>query len=94
MEYSIQYNPAAFKHGCTEADISWATETKVYDGPWQEYENKYVLIGFDLVGNPLEIMYNFIDSESINVFHAMKCRNSLLDQLNMIGEGNYGADDR
>ena len=26
-------------------------------------------------GNPLEILYNYVDDKTINVFHAMKCRN-------------------
>ena len=44
--------------------------------------DKHLLIGFDRGGNLLEVMYNDIDDDSINVFHAMKCRNifySLLD---------------
>ena len=38
------------------------------------YGGKYLLIGDDRNGNPLEILYNVIDEGSINVFHAMKCR--------------------
>jgi hypothetical protein len=55
--------------------------------------NKYTIIGFDTVGNLLEIMYNIIDSESINIFHAMKCRKSIMSQLKSKGEGMYGAND-
>jgi len=33
-----------------------------------------LLIGFDLSGNLLEIMYNLVDEDTANVFHAMKCR--------------------
>ena len=43
-------------------------------------ENKYAIIGFDTKGNLLEILYNIIDSESINVFHVMRCRNSFIKQ--------------
>jgi hypothetical protein len=35
----------------------------------------YLLIGFDRKGDPLEILYNVIDDKTINVFHAMRCRN-------------------
>jgi len=74
----IEFNPSAFKHGITEADIRWAFDTVVYDGWFNKGEgvdkDKYLLIGFDRNGNPLEILYNFIDDVSIGVFHAMKCR--------------------
>jgi hypothetical protein len=30
--------------------------------------------GLDRSGNPLEILYNVLDEDMINVFHAMKCR--------------------
>jgi len=74
----IEFNPSAFKHGATEADIRWAFDTVVYDGWFNEGKgidkDKYLLIGFDRSGNPLEILYNFIDDITINVFHAMKCR--------------------
>jgi hypothetical protein len=29
----------------------------------------------------LEIMYNIIDEHTVNVFHAMKCRNTYLSLL-------------
>jgi hypothetical protein len=46
-------------------------------------DNKFLLIGFDTKGNPLEVMYNRIDSETIKVFHAMRCRGALIDQLGL-----------
>jgi len=81
MEDNIQFNPAAFKHGFSKKDIYRVIETKIYEGPVDGQENKYAIIGFDLVGNLLEIMYNIIDGESINIFHAMKCRKNFLKQL-------------
>jgi len=47
----------------------------------QDPEDKYLLIGFDRAGNLLEILYNEIDEEWINVFHAMPCRNKYLPLL-------------
>jgi hypothetical protein len=63
----------------SESDIRWAFDTARYDG-WfnrgeREAKDKYLLIGFDRKGNPLEILYNFIDEETIKVFHTIKCRN-------------------
>jgi hypothetical protein len=36
--------------------------------------NKYLVLGFNPKGNLLEIMYNLVDTEIANVFHAMRCR--------------------
>jgi hypothetical protein len=78
MDIAIEFNPAALKHGVTEADIQWAFDTAKYDGWFNRGEgndkDKYLLIGFDRKGNPLEILYNIIDDDNINVFHAMPCR--------------------
>jgi hypothetical protein len=41
-------------------------------------EHKNLLIGFDSNGNPLEILYNVLEGDRINVFHAMKCRRAYL----------------
>jgi hypothetical protein len=35
---------------------------------------KHLLLGFDTRANLLEIIYNIIDEQTINVFHVMKCR--------------------
>jgi len=80
MGFTIDFNPAAFEHGASEADIRKAFDTAIYDGFLDEpsdYDarDKYLLIGFDCNANPLEIMYNFITDYHVNVFHAMPCRN-------------------
>ena len=86
----IHFNPSAFKHGFTQADILKAVESKIYEGPVEGFENKYAIIGFDSKGNLLEILYNIIDSESINIFHAMGCRNSFIKQhKNMRGKNKW-----
>ena len=45
------------------------------------YGGKYLLIGDDRNGNLLEILYNVIDEDSINVFHALKCRSMFFPLL-------------
>jgi hypothetical protein len=96
MNLAIEFSPSAFKHGITEEDIRWAFDTARYDGWFNEGEgqdkDKYLLIGFARNGNPLEILYNFIDDKIINVFHAMKCQ-SIFYMLLDIGENN-GTNDR
>jgi hypothetical protein len=75
MDAGIRFNSSAFRHGVTEADILRAFETFIYEDEVDEgIDNKYLLIGFNLVGNVIEVMYNRIDEDSINVFHAMPCR--------------------
>ena len=75
MGEGIEFNYAAFKHGITEERIRYVLSKPLYEGPLEDDENKYIILGFDNAGNPLEILYNRIDDETINVFHAMKCRN-------------------
>jgi len=75
MYVAIEFNPSAFKHGITEEAIRRAIINVIYDDIWDDATDKHLLIGFDNSGNLLEVMYNMIDDQSINVFHAMKCRN-------------------
>jgi hypothetical protein len=42
----------------------------------------------DRNANPLEVMYNVIDENTINVFHAMKCRKSYLRLIKTRGEND------
>ena len=78
MDTDIVYNRSAFKHGCTKADIEWALLHPICNGLLEHYQNKYLLIGFNIKGNLIEVMYNRINEERINVFHVMKCRKELL----------------
>jgi len=83
MEPEIEFSPAAFKHGVSEADIWKAVAGAAYEGPADDNDiNKRLLLGFDTSANMLEIMFNYIDDETINVFHAMKCRNIYYPLLN------------
>jgi hypothetical protein len=75
MGESIEFNHAAFEHNITEERIRYALKRPEYEGPLEDDENKYIVLGFDNAGNLLEILYNRIDEETINVFHAMRCRN-------------------
>ena len=75
MNIAIEFNPSAFNHDITEDAIRRAIINVVYDDIWDDAADKHLLLGFDNSGNLLEVMYNVIDEYSINVFHAMKCRN-------------------
>jgi uncharacterized DUF497 family protein len=79
----IQFNEAAFRHGITKANIHYAFWHPVVDIAMEDAENKNLLIGIDSSGNFLEIFYNEIDEQSINVFHAMKCRKKYLELIGL-----------
>jgi uncharacterized DUF497 family protein len=80
MDITINFSRSAFKHGITEADIRMAFDNVLYDERLDdsdgedELDARYLLIGFDRNANPLEVLYNAIDENTLRVFHAMKCR--------------------
>ena len=86
MEPKIVYAPSAFKHGFSEADIRQAIKTRICDIIIDEFEDKYATIGFDARGNALEILYNFLDDQTIKVYHAMNCRKSFQRKYGIKGE--------
>ena len=85
MDVTIEFNPAAFKHGKNEADIKMAFDTVKYDGFLDEddpdAEGKHLLIGFDCNANLIEVLYNVIADGKIRVFHAMGCRSAFIRLL-------------
>jgi len=38
-------------------------------------------IGFNRAGNPIEVFYNPVNDDKIKVFHAMSCRDGIINQL-------------
>ena len=81
MEPEIEFVPSAFKHGVTQDDIIHACRTKIHDVLLESCGNKYVFIGFNRAGNPIEVFYNPIGDNTIKVFHAMGCRNGIIAQM-------------
>jgi hypothetical protein len=83
MDEGILFNSAAFKHGIDKENIYYALTHPSYEGPVEDDENKYIVLGFDHTGNLIEIMYNRIDDETVKVFHAMKCRSIFFHLLDV-----------
>jgi len=81
MEPEIVFVSSAFKHGITREDILHAYETRIYEGPLENYKDKFAFIGFNRAGNPIEVFYNPISDDAIKVFHAMVSRNGIVNQL-------------
>jgi hypothetical protein len=81
MEPEIVFVPSAFRHGATREDILHAYQTRIHDSQLESGGNKYAFIGFNRVGNPIEVFYNPIGDKTIKVFHAMGCRNGIIDQM-------------
>jgi hypothetical protein len=61
MNEGIIINKSALKRGFTRADTEWAFLHPIANGILSEYENKYLHVGFDTKGNPIEIIYNRIE---------------------------------
>lgn len=78
MELEFIFRTSAFKHDLKEADIRHAFETCRYMGQYGNRENVFLLLGFDMKINPFEILFNEIEGNTVNVFHAMPCRNLFL----------------
>jgi hypothetical protein len=74
VEPEYIFRHTAFKHGLTETDIRHAFETCRYLGQYGDRENLYLLLGFDMKANPVEVLYNEFGGNGVNVFHAMPCR--------------------
>ena len=77
----IIFVPSAFKHGVTEEDIYHAYKTMFLKGLLEGFNNKYAFVGFNRIGNPIEVFYNPIDDDSIKVFHAMSCQSKTIAQM-------------
>jgi len=84
MGIAVKFSRSAFKHGITEADIRTAFDSALYDERLDEsdcedeFDARYLLIGFGRSANLLEVLYNVVDADTLKVFHAMPCRNIYL----------------
>ena len=85
VEEEFAFKPSAFKHGIAEEDILNAFKRRVFDHALSGEEHKNLLLGIARDGSLLEIMYNVLDGDVINVFHAMKCRKAYLTLLRVKG---------
>ena len=83
MDVIVEFNEAAFRHNISKEDILHALKSKIRAGAIEGFPEKYAVIGLDRAGNPIEVMYNPIDDDSINVFHAMKVRKSTIALLGL-----------
>jgi len=86
MYTNIYCNPSALKHGVNIGDINCAMAVPLVDRLMENHVNKYLVIGYDLNGNLVEVMYNLVNEDAngvgdANVFHAMKCRKELYKYL-------------
>jgi len=77
----IEFNKTAFKHGVTEKNIRYVLWHPLYEELLEKYINKWLVIGYDTAGNLIELAYNIIDDDTVNVFHAMPCRKKFVKQL-------------
>jgi len=85
VEEEFVFKQSAFKHGIAEPDIRNAFRQRMFDYAMPGEEHKNLLLGLALDGSLLEIMYNVLDGDVINVFHAMKCRKAYFALLRVKG---------
>ncbi|WP_010260012.1 hypothetical protein [Treponema primitia] len=90
MELDISFHESAFKHEVTEADIRWAFKTFVFEEPIEGEEDKYLLIGYDLSGNPLEILFNETGGEFVLCFSCDEMPQAVAGDRKYLGE-YYGS---
>jgi hypothetical protein len=83
MDVIVEFNEAAFRHNIGKEDILNVLKTRIFAAAIEGLSEKYIVIGFDRAGNPLEIMYNLIDDNTIKVFHAMKARKSFIKMIGL-----------
>jgi len=81
MDVAVEFNQAAFRHDISKEDILSALKTRIHDFAIGEFPEKYLAVGFDRGGNPLELLYNPMGDSGIYVFHAMKLRKSTLEMM-------------
>jgi len=81
MDLIVEFNEAAFRHNISKEDILNALKTKIHDFAIGELPEKNLVIGFDRAGNPLELLYNPVNDNTIVVFHAMKVRKSTIEMI-------------
>ena len=81
MDVNVEFNEAAFRHNISKEDIIHAIKTKIHDFTIEEFPEKNLVIGFDRAGNPLELLYNPLDDNSVYVFHAMRVRKSTIELI-------------
>jgi hypothetical protein len=79
----VEFHEAAFRHNVSKEDIIHALNNRVHDALIGELPDKYGVIGFDCAWNPLEVIYNPVDDNTISVFHAMKVRKGFIELLGL-----------
>jgi hypothetical protein len=81
MDVIVEFNESAFRHNISKEDIIHALRSKIHAAAIEGLPEKYGVIGFDRAGNPLEVVYNPVDDNTISVFHAMRVRKRFIKML-------------
>ena len=70
--FDLEIKESAYKHGCTYDDIVNCYRFPIAVRVIDNAPEKYLYVGFDMKGNPIEILVNH-NSISV-IFHAMRLR--------------------
>jgi hypothetical protein len=74
----VEFTESAFRHNISKEDILHAIKTRLRDSSIPSLSEKHAAIGLDRALNELEIMYNQIDDDTIQIFYAMRLRSSFI----------------
>jgi len=80
--FEIRITPSANKHGVDNDNILFGLEQCIYDETLENEPNKTLAIGFNKIGELIEIIFSVVSENKIVIFHSMKCRKSYIERIN------------
>jgi hypothetical protein len=83
MVVTVEFNKEAFRFNISKEDIIHVLKHSIFTAAIEGLPDKYAVIGKDRAGNHLEVIYNTVDNNTINIFHAMKVRESIITKLGL-----------
>lgn len=72
---------SARKYGVSDEDIMSAFGVPYLSKPIRDDPRNELIIGYDTSGNLIEVIFEINAEHDFVVFHAMKCRKSLLSEI-------------
>ena len=80
MNETVQIHPSAFKHGLTAETIThaWSTGSHRQLRIEDDQPERYLRIGTDKAGRPIELVALVFDQQRALIIHAMPARKSTL----------------
>ncbi|KLO63759.1 toxin [Dermacoccus sp. 147Ba] len=83
MDDAVTLHPSAFKHGLSAEDVTqaWMTGFARQARLEDDQPERYLRIGVDTKGRPVEVVALVFDQKRTLIIHAMPVRKATLDLL-------------